>query len=684
LIQRRAEDIREKEEALQKKIRDGDEAVKSTQLLIDFGKQAEEAAEFARTNSDPDTHVQVFNERLGNIQAGTVEGAAGLSVERRQQFDQRLMLAADHYQKQAYRQSLERKKDAQLAGAFTALDDLATMAAKEPEPEGVAVLSRIGGETIGDLVRNGALGEDDAAKMRVRMRDKIVKDRADYFSTGLEAELDDFRNQAFRLPANAGDLFERGKRRIVQAGKDWLAPEKVDAVIRKFRDSLFAGAVKSMIKENPERTLADLKAGDYDDRLAQASLEDLTGEAETEIERRQRRAEAERKERERHIGKLVTDYKDAKMAGFEWAGNEADLAAKVRGTEHEADFLAVRSASRVLGKFNQLAPVQQEAFLRTQGTQPMSGEGAKFYNTLQAAHQRTKTALKDDPLTFAIRQRVVDPLPPLDFNNPATLRQRSQAASIAEQHYQVPVSPLSDEEADVFRQALDKAPPEKQTQMLRGLKAGLEDRQVKSIAAQLAKKNDLTLAQAIGLSVDSPQAATEILQGRKILTDNPKVLPEGADMRSLRDRINRNLGAAYAGNPQHHAAVTDAAMKIYANRLWKARTPGVFDDTLIDESVDAATGGLIKYQGEMIQPPRPGMTDAEFRRALDRANYSKAAGFSKAEILKHGTLESVGDARYLVRVGPGYVQGDKGPFVLDLSARPAADIGAAIGLEILR
>ena len=37
-------------------------------------------------------------------------------------------------------------------------------------------------------------------------------------------------------------------------------------------------------------------------------------------------------------------------------------------------------------------------------------------------------------------------------------------------------------------------------------------------------------------------------------------------------------------------------------------------------------------------------------------------------INKHGIFESIGDGRYPVKVGPGHVQSESGPFVLDLGA----------------
>ena len=74
------------------------------------------------------------------------------------------------------------------------------------------------------------------------------------------------------------------------------------------------------------------------------------------------------------------------------------------------------------------------------------------------------------------------------------------------------------------------------------------------------------------------------------------------------------------------------------------------------------------------------MNESQFAEPLKKADYSKAKGLTKDDILKHETFESIGDGRYLVRVGPGYVQSDKGPFILDLGSIPAmGQIGPALG-----
>jgi len=69
-----------------------------------------------------------------------------------------------------------------------------------------------------------------------------------------------------------------------------------------------------------------------------------------------------------------------------------------------------------------------------------------------------------------------------------------------------------------------------------------------------------------------------------------------------------------------------------------------------------------------------------------KADLSSVKRFTPKQVSDNAILESVGQSKHLLRVGPGYVQGRNGPFVLDLSnvspsgGREGASIGGAAGL----
>jgi hypothetical protein len=74
-----------------------------------------------------------------------------------------------------------------------------------------------------------------------------------------------------------------------------------------------------------------------------------------------------------------------------------------------------------------------------------------------------------------------------------------------------------------------------------------------------------------------------------------------------------------------------------------------------------------------------------FSISCSKHSYLVAKRFKEDDILKNGILESVGDGKYLVRVGDGYVQSASGPFILDLRSnsghrRNGCGIGRRCGI----
>jgi hypothetical protein len=542
---------------------------------------------------------------------------------------------------------------------------------------------------LGYLEARGFLGAEQAGEYSRLLDNRITEGRAQRFAVELKGDLDGYVNSVTTGQQGPNEAFRRGSLKIDSFTDIALATR--EDLKRKYKDSLWTGAVEGEIERDPIAADKKLRAGEYNDKVDPQSLRFLKNKAASEIDRMARQMEAVHKEQERRIGKAVDDFAAAALHGFQWSGNLANLRSAVKGTEHEDKFNEVMRDSEVLLSFNQYGPLAQEQYLRSQAQTAKSGADARLYGKLEAAHNHAKEALKNDALTYAIRQRSIPALMPFNLNNPASLSERSTAAALVENRYGVPASPLSDDEAQSLSQSFAKAPADKQVDMMRQLRSGLGDRYVKAVAGQISKKkDDPVLAFAMGLSGDSPEAASRILRGREILRDNKEIMPKGADLKTAQDKIASSLSEAFKHNPEHYAAVSDAAMTIYAFKAWQSgKRDGVFDSsatTLLGEAIKEASGGVITVGrgwfggGSTVQPPKPGMTEDQFMERVRRADYSKAKGFKAADIEKHGIFESVGDGRYMVKIGPGYVLAEKGgPFILDLNFQPASTVGAKSG-----
>lgn len=541
-------------------------------------------------------------------------------------------------------------------------------------------------DLITDQQARGFISAEQGGEFLRNFGERIRQGRGIRFKTGLLSELDDLVNSGTTGGEPVGELLKQGHAKI-DAFSDMPIGER-EQLKSKFTDQLWTGNIEAQIEAHPYKTRDQLKAGAFNKLIDQQSLRLLKDKAETEIDRIERRAEAVRKEQERRVGKEVNDFKSAVMNGFQWSGNVARLQWAVKGTEHELEFMETVRDSAELSTFGQMGPLQQEQYLRAKSQQRMSGTEATLYKKLETAHNQTKEALGNDALTYAIRQRVIPPVSPFNLNNPNSLKERSLAAGIVSQRYGVTASPISDDEADALSQTLSKSTADGQVKMFRQLRSGLEDSQVKAVAAQLAKKkDDPVLVQAMGLSLEAPEAASRILRGREILRDNKEVGLKGADLKTAQDKIASTLGEAYNKNPAHYSAVADSALSIYAFKSWQDRDlSGVVNTIRLEQAIKEASGGVLQLgrfgSRYSVQAPRYGADEADFMDLLKRADYSQAKGMKADDIQRHGVFESIGDGRYLVKVGPGYVQGDRGPFVLDLNLPSRRAASAAAGATL--
>src|SRR5207253_8263830 len=227
--------------------------------------------------------------------------------------------------------------DYQRAEGMRSLEGLARLGAQDPDQGGRDRWEQMGVGLPGDLRKTGAISPVEEVQWLGQFKNHLVANRLKFFSADLQNQLDDLENKSLRDPINVERYHQEGSSLIEHSVGDWLPAEKQGEVQSKFRDAVFSAAVTGRIQADPYNTREQLRGGQYDAVLTQASLIHARAQADTEIDRIERNAEAQRKEREREIGKLVSDYKEAAMAGFPWRGpvSEARLGQLAQGTEHE-------------------------------------------------------------------------------------------------------------------------------------------------------------------------------------------------------------------------------------------------------------------------------------------------------------------------------------------------------------
>lgn len=665
--------------SIDEEIRGVEEAGATSRIIQEASVKLDDKYKRLSTEADYKTFGPLFTAARTRILEEAQEQTKGLRPRAQKFLMPHLDRIGGHYEILANDKSRELLANHEIADVNQAINVNARLAARAELPGQREYYSGLGLGHIKSVTR--FIGEPEVVKKTEEFKKKIATEREKYFTTDLQDRLDDLSNRARREPTAAGTVQREGEQLIEIAAGDWLPPEKLAAAKSSYRVSVWDSAVRANIETDPVQARKELQEGKYDSVVDKQHLEALLNRAETEIEKREQKAKAERKEREKEIGKTVADYKESVMLGHPWRGpvSEAKLGELAKGTEHEGDFLFVREASQLKAGFFRATPVEQKNFLNAQRNAPKTGQEAKLFKMLEEAHTATVAALEKDPLAFFVRQFNV-PVSPLKLEDPESLRERSRLAGMAEQHYGRLVSPLFSDEVDEIRTAIDQAPADRKVKIFGLLKQGMDDRQVKAVAGQIEKKDDRVTALALGISVDAPDVASRILKGREILKDNPKIIPaEGAlagRISRVRDEINQLLGDAYVRSWKHQAAVRDAALAIYAFKSWQERDlSGQYDATRMETSVREATGGLLTISrgffggSYKIQPPKPGMTEAQFLDLVKTADFSKAKNATRENILRHGIFESAGDGKYLIRFGVEYLHdaatGEE--FVLDLS-----------------
>jgi hypothetical protein len=265
------------------------------------------------------------------------------------------------------------------------------------------------------------------------------------------------------------------------------------------------------------------------------------------------------------------------------------------------------------------------------------------------------------------------------------------------QSYDTKPQVLTKAEAGAFAQIVKQAPPEQQKRYLGALYAGLgSDTQLFNLTMQQVAPDAPVLAlagvyQARGLrTTDLPnRPATDvadlILRGNAIL--NPK--GEGPEhmggkallkMPAQKDMLaewTNDTGAAFKGKERAGDLYFQGALSIYAAL---AAERGVYDGVLNTDlwkaAIQLSTGGVQKVNGSEIVMPY-GLDMDTFKaglakRAADVVSRKLAVGVKSPDEITGAPLENVGDGRYMVRRGTGYLVDPGGrPVVIDFNSAPA-------------
>lgn len=341
---------------------------------------------------------------------------------------------------------------------------------------------------------------------------------------------------------------------------------------------------------------------------------------------------------------------------------------------------------------------------------------AAVMKDLSARQAAVSKGLDENPITTTVKnfpERFRTPAP-LDLTNPenltAGLAMRGQIATFATQNWQTqPVSALDKADLAQVKGALDTADPAGKARIFHSISTALPEPVRNATLAQIAKEGKSVDAFAGGMQSDAPDVAQSIFRGQQAIKTDDRYDPS-KKTDDFNQEFDKRLPpttftlAARTDDNGAYAVMKGAVKARYADLAAQSGdVSGKINNDRLQTAIDDVTGGVLDLNGGKFIAPARGMDARTFEGVLAGVTDNDMPGVSTlngqrvdANYLRAaGQLESVGDGRYLVRLGrdplkPVYAyQGAYGEapqkFVLDLRGRqpavvpplPSATLGQA-------
>lgn len=465
----------------------------------------------------------------------------------------------------------------------------------------------------------------------------------------------------------------------------------------RYKDDIDVNTAKSLERAVEDGTQKELMAGYINQFLAQresmqglreleksvlkSGLDDtrkniMQGRILGRIDRLEARGERERAMAERQLGGMIDQVNQNTLAGMPATVEQMEpIMALAKGTPLEAQAHEAVRLADATGKFAVLSPFQQAAEI-TAAERTVRADPSKFDRRVLDAwkqiHERQGDMLRTDPVTFAVRQGVAEPIP-LDLTQPATqadgLAARYALSRSLAVKYGSPVKPLTEPERLLVSRAIDGANWKERRDYLGSIfQASNGDVSgYSSVLAQIAPDHPVTAVAGEYAAKGRAQAADLMLQGEALLRPNTKAdgkpdggalvpMPPEQDLRRQFDIVVRD---SYAGRAEARNAMYQGARSIYAKLSADAgdKDTKQVDGERWEEAIRLATGGIEKYQGRATPMPY-GMPIGTFkdevrRRTEDMETAGTLPPGITSKTLRELPLEPIGDGRYVFRSGDG-------------------------------
>lgn len=483
------------------------------------------------------------------------------------------------------------------------------------------------------------------SRMRVH-RKNILKNKADAVAESSEA-ITSFSNESSRL---------------AREGNSTGAAESALQAFTTIDGLVESGDLKSDKASNIKREInremtEQISRKKFDDILedkgieeAEAELNKIRGKApkgwtpdewstytnsqQTDINRQKAKANARSQTVAKEANKALKQYETAVSLGFEVDPQEKIRVKElVAGTPQQEQFDRINKTAA----FSVLSIEDRNAQLNELETGKLD-DVADLTSALKANNEINKAATKDG-YTLGVQQGLIQEIS-FDPSDPLSLSLKADQAETLSNHYGVPVSPLSDGEANSLSRNIEAMTVAEKVQLATTLN------EAPAVWAQISPKNQQAFSMA-GATGDNVLMAT-VFQGQELLKNKLVTPAKPSEYLSVSEDF---LGDVYG--VQDKTSILEAAKAHYAST---AGNVDVFDVDAWENSLSAVTGGIGEVNGNKVELPR-GVDEDTFEDFIDEYSAPQVEalggvlGFTDiqaAQMIQNGKIKSVGANQYII------------------------------------
>lgn len=383
-----------------------------------------------------------------------------------------------------------------LMGLARLRETLRTVPPEEMEARwtaGVQALRQEHGSSLSSRAQRQFNATADAADASEfgNMADLRVRATQDRSIASATMEMDQLRQQASRDPANAATYRAAIEAVIADRVSSGAITETQGANLRiRMRSQLDEDAALALMNRSPGEALRALQSGRFDG-LNPETRERMINSAEGRMAAQAARAEAAAAARDRRVAVEVNAVNDMMLNGFVPEERLTALRTAARGTSHEGRVATLERDSREIRQWTATPAAEQATRLTELRTRLEGGRGTpeefEQFSRLSRITRSQQQDIEQNGLQRAVQDRIVQPLPALDFANPETMNARVTAAQEASAHYGRPVSPFTTDDLRQMVQRFTTGSTDDALAIVRGV-AGISDPAVRAEAVRAMER----------------------------------------------------------------------------------------------------------------------------------------------------------------------------------------------------